>query len=304
MSDYLSRAAARASGTNPAIRPALLSRFEPEKSAAEITPAAQSFAESRSNIELERTAKASDQIASGVSEIQERVISILALAPETPAPNETRKPGIEQKSSDVATPKVRASASESESVPETVSSSKPFDLTPPLARSKPVAEQTGDSKESAPHLNVTRSGAETEVAVVTEARPIRRQKIVETSVEALSKQSGPVRPRVLEPSIEAPPKQSEPIRPKVIMPVGKDSSPAIPATALPRRSAANFGPAQARSRIRSANDESSAERTIQVTIGRLEVRAVQSAPGPSKPAPPKPRISLEEYLRSRNGEKR
>jgi hypothetical protein len=45
--------------------------------------------------------------------------------------------------------------------------------------------------------------------------------------------------------------------------------------------------------------------TIRVTIGRVEVRAIHSptpAPKPAKPAPPK--LSLEEYLRKREGSSR
>lgn len=52
--------------------------------------------------------------------------------------------------------------------------------------------------------------------------------------------------------------------------------------------------------VRRPDRESSSRPTIEVTIGRLEVRAVQSAPAPSKPPPKSPRISLEEYLRPRN----
>ena len=41
--------------------------------------------------------------------------------------------------------------------------------------------------------------------------------------------------------------------------------------------------------------------TVQVTIGRIEVRAVQPPPAPPVPrAPVGPRISLDEYLRERN----
>ncbi|MEP7343058.1 MAG: hypothetical protein ABI977_35350 [Acidobacteriota bacterium] len=44
---------------------------------------------------------------------------------------------------------------------------------------------------------------------------------------------------------------------------------------------------------------------IRVTIGRIDVRAVTQAPPPARRAtPPAPKLSLEDYLRSRNGGKR
>jgi len=42
--------------------------------------------------------------------------------------------------------------------------------------------------------------------------------------------------------------------------------------------------------------------TVQVSIGRIEVRAVRPPPAPPVPhAPVGPRVSLEEYLQERNG---
>ena len=44
---------------------------------------------------------------------------------------------------------------------------------------------------------------------------------------------------------------------------------------------------------------------VQVTIGRIEVRAVSSPPAPQpEPAPAGPRVGLEDYLRERNGGRR
>jgi hypothetical protein len=41
--------------------------------------------------------------------------------------------------------------------------------------------------------------------------------------------------------------------------------------------------------------------TIQVNIGRIEVRATPAPPKPARPRPARPNLSLEEYLRSRSG---
>ena len=49
-----------------------------------------------------------------------------------------------------------------------------------------------------------------------------------------------------------------------------------------------------------AAQESSAARTVQVTIGRLEVRVATSAPTRRAPRNQQPSMSLEEYVRSRN----
>jgi hypothetical protein len=61
----------------------------------------------------------------------------------------------------------------------------------------------------------------------------------------------------------------------------------LPAVLEPREPAAEAGPA------------------IQVTIGRIEVRAVlPAAAPPPRPAVKRPAASLEEYLRAREGGKR
>ena len=41
---------------------------------------------------------------------------------------------------------------------------------------------------------------------------------------------------------------------------------------------------------------------IQVTIGRVEVRAVMAPPSPPRPAP-RPRLSLDDYLRQSRGDR-
>jgi hypothetical protein len=54
----------------------------------------------------------------------------------------------------------------------------------------------------------------------------------------------------------------------------------------------------------AANKGETAASTIRVTIGRVDVRAVTaSTPPPRRETPPAPKLSLEEYLRSRSGRK-
>jgi hypothetical protein len=270
MSDYLSRAAERVSGTNAAIRPALPSLFEPEKH--EDVAAAPSSPESRSNVEVEPASNTAEKNAGAVSGIQERVTSVLALAPETPAavtPAEKSKSKLEQKFGDVVPPKVRGDSRELESSSEKSSFPERSDMRPRVAQSIPVVEPSAETKESPPHSRATRSQAG-----------------VEPSVELPH---------------ELPPQRSpQPDRPRVIERVTKDLQSPIPVTPASRRRIVSIRPTQRQNPVRSADRESSSERTIHVTIGRLEVRAVQSAPARPKPVPPRPRISLEEYLRSRN----
>ncbi len=54
----------------------------------------------------------------------------------------------------------------------------------------------------------------------------------------------------------------------------------------------------------AAGSESSEPRTVQVTIGRIEVRAIPPARTPPKRRAASSAMSLDDYLRQRNGEKR
>jgi hypothetical protein len=69
----------------------------------------------------------------------------------------------------------------------------------------------------------------------------------------------------------------------------------VPVPALVER------PRQAVTANERTAQESSAARTVKVTIGRLEVRVAASAPARRAPRNLQPSMSLEEYVRSRNG---
>jgi hypothetical protein len=66
---------------------------------------------------------------------------------------------------------------------------------------------------------------------------------------------------------------------------------------VPRR---QLGPAESRPYVSPPAE--TAEPTVRITIGRVDVRALVQ-PAPARPAPQaeRPRLSLEEYLRARNG---
>jgi hypothetical protein len=67
---------------------------------------------------------------------------------------------------------------------------------------------------------------------------------------------------------------------------------------IPRISPAPSGPDRAR-----GSDKAALPRPVHITIGRIEVRAIHPPPEPvrHRPAPAAPKISLEEYLKQRNG---
>lgn len=236
MSDYLSRAAERAGGIGSGVRPTLPSLFDSDKGPADSVMPTLKSPEAQQH--LKEGPGNAEETTIHVSGVQERVASILALAPETPAAKQTekREPMVQQKFDDVVPSKVRGRSTELETSSEKPSFPERSHVRPSLVQLDPVAEPSSLS-----HAGV-------------------------------------------EPSVELP---SKTVR----------NNP--PSAA--RRRAAGLRPTQTRNQIRFADRESPSDRTIHVTIGRLEVRAVQSASPPAKPAPPKPRISLDEYLRSRNG---
>jgi hypothetical protein len=140
------------------------------------------------------------------------------------------------------------------------------------------------------------------------APPAAAQQIVRPVSESPSGEADAVRPIGARgaPSPTAPPAQSTPGRnePESATAPGparltKVVAPA-PAT-IPRISPAPSNPERAR-----RADSASSPRPIHITIGRIEVRAVHPPPEPvrHRPAPAAPKISLEEYLKQRNGGRR
>jgi len=87
----------------------------------------------------------------------------------------------------------------------------------------------------------------------------------------------------------------------------------LTATAADQSRRANTGPLVIRPQRLERADESNSHANeaknddhapiIRVTIGRVDVRAVTQAPPARRATPPAPKLSLEEYLRSRGGRK-
>ncbi|MBZ5506427.1 MAG: hypothetical protein LAO78_13285 [Acidobacteriia bacterium] len=97
-------------------------------------------------------------------------------------------------------------------------------------------------------------------------------------------------------------------------PVGNESQPAIPrASVFPpageRMSSPQFQPAPQRHGVEQKNQrpvavvrsDALSEPAIQVTIGRIEIRATQQVPSAPRAKSMAPRLSLEDYLKVRHG---
>jgi hypothetical protein len=264
MSDYLSRAAERASGAQPAVRPWLPPLFDLEKSPTELVATSASSAQPQRDTETKRPSNAEEKTGRADSQVRERVTSILSLAPqEPPAERMARTASMtaEPKSGGVA-PETDVGSTEAETAPE-----------------KSLA---GPEKKSP----VVRVGAATKPPD-------------ESGEPAADRQLAPAEAMVGA-QVESPRQQSpKSLRASAVEPARGVSPPSIAPSHVPRQRQAQSTRTQAPNAPRRPGHESTSGPTIQVTIGRLEVRAIQSASLPP-PAPPKPpRISLEEYLRSR-----
>jgi hypothetical protein len=81
----------------------------------------------------------------------------------------------------------------------------------------------------------------------------------------------------------------------------------VPAPALPapERMETSLAREQRENRLFLAEAAPAPAPTIHVTIGRIEIRATPAAPAPARPAAPRPPgMSLDDYLRRRDGDGR
>lgn len=274
MSDYLSRAVEREISAAPGVRPALPSLFDSGKASAAVTTL-----ETEGHIEGD----ARSEISSRHEPLAVNALPVTTAA--TPAPRETEAI-LRQSSTDiVGRPVAHAEAglfpAESDLSPRHV---------PAAAAAESIVGQTAEARPKSP-------GAPA-------AQPVVRQ--------AGASLAG-------EPRVPAPPiGQREPIAPAIRSVHGSteptsEASAAVPpvaqVVAAARPAVSRVSPAPSVEPLRHsrvARDDSSSSRPIHITIGRIEVRAVHPPPEPvvQRPKPVSPKISLEEYLKQRNGGRR
>jgi hypothetical protein len=320
MNDYLGRAVERETSAALAVRPALPSLFEPGPSSGIITPP-----ETESPIQGGPSRSAPNETEQKISPLHERLTAVDALwpdlaiaAPEPPRQGE-QAPG--KSSAGLAATPIAPSttaAFSTESSPAKQQLSAGAAATEPAGR--PTAETPPKPLQTATERIVRPAGgappkplqAATKGIVrptgVPQPRPIHSaaaQELVKPVFESPSREVGAV-PTIGEraaPSPTAPPARSTPGSSEP-----ESATPLVPArltkvlapahATIPHISPAPSGPDRAR-----GSDRAALPRPVHITIGRIEVRAVHPPPEPvrHRPAPAAPKISLEEYLKQRNG---
>jgi hypothetical protein len=325
MNDYLSRAVERETSAAPAVRPALPSLFEPGPPSAIMTPL-----ETESPTEGEPSRSAPDETEPRISPLHEPLAAVNALwsdpaigAPEPPRQKGKKAPG-ESSAGLVATPIAPSTtaAFSTGSSPAKQQQSPDVSATEPAGR--PTAETPPTPRRAAATLGIVRPTggappkplqAATEGIVrpagVPQPRPIHptaAQEVVRPVSESPSREVGAV-PTIDERAATSP--TAPPVRSARGSSEPKSATPPAPApltkvvapahATIPRISPAPSSPERARSA-----DNASSPRPVHITIGRIEVRAVHPPPEPARhrPAPAAPKISLEEYLKQRNGGRR
>ena len=322
MNDYLGRAVEREIATVPAVRPALPSLFDPGKSSAIIT-----------GLEPDRPSEGDpsrvtqDEAKPKISSLPERLTAVDALcmnaASATPVPGKREK-GVAKTSPVFAEARAVPSAPaafSTESSPakqEQLSVGAPIEpVVRPTAEATPPPLQTLaatiDRRTTEMPPRPFQTTAEPVIRPTAEAPP-RPPQAAAAPVVRRAAQLPPEEPRVV-PAIgeDASTSQTAPAaRPAPESTEAKFEKPpgTIPLTqvvapahaAIPRISPAPSSPERARN-----SDNTASPRAIHITIGRIEVRAVHPPPAPlpqPRPAPASPKISLEEYLKQRNGGRR
>jgi hypothetical protein len=325
MSDYLSRAVERETSTGLAVRPALPSLFEPAPPAAIATAP-----EAESPIEGDPSRNTPDNIEPKISPLHERLTAVDALWPD-PVIGAAEQPrqseeAAEKSFADLAAPAIgRPSAT---TVFSTGSSPAKEQQLPVATATEPAGRPTAETPPI-PHLPATQGIVRPTAGAPPKSLHTATEEIVGSTVvpqprppvhRAAAQEV--VRPVPASPSAEvgavpttgeraatsptAPPARSAPAssEPESAMPPAPAPLTKVLAPAhatIPRISPAPSSP----ERAGSANSVPS-PRPVHITIGRIEVRAVHPPPEPvpHRPAPAAPRISLEEYLKQRNGGRR
>jgi len=294
MSDYLSRVAERASGAPAAVRPLLPSLFDPETAFGNLAPEFAETTAAAPEAPAPRDPRPK-QLQDDISLVHKRLAARKTLPPKS------AKASPRQDEGDASEISVRSiSASDVEPKPVGKKSRAPqvsfeTEHVPPKTplREEPKSSHDEPSRRRAPVVP-----ARTETFP---AKPDLERIAADADVPQQRPRTETVSKPMLEPMKARAPASTK-ARTEKPATVPDHEQPAAPAL-IPmarQRSSRPSGPAR---EILALAKESSAARTIRVTIGRIEVRAVQPAPAPAprRPVRPAPKMSLDDYLRSRNG---
>lgn len=102
-------------------------------------------------------------------------------------------------------------------------------------------------------------------------------------------------------SVTPPPAPQPPAAPQSRKPADSAAAPGMPQRVVPQQTRLALRPVSLPPVAPAASARPSVAPTIQVTIGRIEVRATPPAPATPRKAPPKPAaMSLEDYLKQRS----
>ena len=266
MSDYLSRAVEREISAAPGVRPALPSLFDSGQASAAVTT-------------LETEGQIENSSRHEPLAVNAPVAGVAAAS--TPTRRDEvmpRRPSVSFLDEPVAPPPATVFPTESNSSPQ---GQQPFAATKPLVR--PAAE--------AP------LGTTPVAAVEQVVRPTNPPK----APQATPATGQPIPPVPRPPALRSTHGSTEPT---------SETSAAVPRAAQARPAVSRVSPApsslESSRHSRVARNDSSSPRAIHITIGRIEVRAVHPPPEPvvQRPRPASPKISLDEYLKQRNGGRR
>jgi hypothetical protein len=275
MKDYLGRAAERATQARPEVRPAVPSFFDSEKNLPTLVLDAETPNE---NFESENRRKRDPQATRDeVAPVEERIAAVQAL--RTKASDSAPEPNTEI----VTAQNVR-------SLDATV-------VTPESLR--PEAKEIRSAEISLRNPKGPLASAE-QIETVPDQAPAPVQG--SSAVPRIG--TLPAESRLAKTSLSADPSMEQPSAPAENEAAAQTTAPSTAIRALvsaPRKNATK-GRAPIQTKSFPGNDSGSA-RTIRVTIGRIEVRAIQPPPerAPPRPVRAAPKMSLDEYLRSRNG---
>jgi hypothetical protein len=194
------------------------------------------------------------------------------------------------------------------SPPPTVLPSPPLASEEIQSHSSPLLSPSTTSTE----LEATPSGNSPKTAALPAIQPavVQQQIIVERVEQPLpiwqQQEILPIQPM---PPVELPPHEPQPPLNQAIAPTLAETTIAATQPPIPRSPTAAVVQPQitpSRQPVIATTEPVKPPQptpTIQVTIGRIEVRATPAAPVQPKPRPASPAMSLDEYLRQRGGAK-